>query len=172
MESARRFETLQIRCSFSDRETLFCHARKIFLQVLHVFLITETNFNGKMKSKLFHATTSPNGGRSSRREYFISTQPRIRYVATRNWGGKAWKKNCLSQETGWLPRIRSFSGNPLPFVTYDPFLSRSLSSPCPHERRNKKPRWTSFVNSFHSPIRHPFAHAWRPQWTGNNLKHG
>lgn len=52
--------------------------------------------NGKMKSKLFRATTSPNGGRSSRREYFISTQPRIRYIATRNCGGNTWEKKIIS----------------------------------------------------------------------------
>lgn len=73
--------------------------------------------NAKMKSTLFHATTSPNGGRSSRREYFISTQPRIRYVATHNCDERESPKKIVSlkRQADYREQDR-FPHNPLPFI--------------------------------------------------------
>lgn len=63
MESrgARRFETLRIfDVLFVDRETLF-HRGKSFSEYCMYFRLPG-QINGKMKSKLFHATAIPNGG--------------------------------------------------------------------------------------------------------------
>lgn len=161
MESrgARRFETSQIRRLFPRYcKALFRRARKFSFLVSNTTLARilragnrdvryfwlPRRINAKIKSTLFHAV-SPNGGRSSRREYFISTQPRIRYVAMHNCDrGRKARKKKLSLSGDRLIRTRSFPGNPLLFIVIPVSLSL-VPSRLPvrldtHEHRNKKPR--------------------------------
>lgn len=151
-----------------SRETVFRRGKSFFK--CYMYFRLPRQINRKINSKLFHATASPNGKRNSRREYFISTQPRIRYVATRICVERAWKKKLsLKRQADYREQDRfpvSLCRLLLPTTLFSHNPSLLLAHLDIHKRRNKKPWRTLFaipLNPFHSPICCPFAHVWRPQ---------